>query len=387
MKKIFFASLASVILFSALASANDTHIGNTYPLLGRGMRPLGMGNAFLAMKGTDENAMFYNPAAIRDYSNELKINTGLIPVPAFAFNYGTINLVKDTFNFKDALDAETTDSGKIRAFNDFVNQHVGEFHDFEIHFPIIGMYNRYFSVSLISDDKLAISFRDRAFKNFEISSFNLNGVALGSAIGLFDETLEIGAVVKILYGIENARIITTNDILINNFDDFKWSNWKRGLGIGGDVGAKYSVPDFGIDFIDTIKPTLAVTYQNIGKTRFKFMQKNGGPEALPQSVSAGLGFHPIIGPVETSILVDFRELNIREDFIMKLNAGVEARFPERIGLKTALRAGVNQGYPTVGGSLDVWKLRWDVAYFGKELGQYTREKCGYRIGTGIMWTF
>lgn len=385
MKKIIF-SLIAIALLSSAAFANDTNIPNLYPSLGRSMRALGMGNAFLTMKGSDESAMFYNPAAIHDYSNEVMINTGIIP-PSFAFNYGTINLIRDTFNFKDNLNQQTTDSGKIDSFNTFINKHIGEFHDLEVNAPLFGMYNRYFAVSIINDDRFGISFRNRAFPNFEIRATGLAGVQAGSAIGLFNDSLELGAAVKVLYGVERARVISTNDILINNFDDFKWSNWSRGLGVGGDVGAKYLVPDFGSDFLDSLKLTLAASYQNIGKTKFRWMKKNGGPDPLPQSVSAGIGVHPLLGPVETSIMVDIREINIKQDFLMRLNAGVEARFPERAGLRTALRAGCNQGYPTVGGSLGVWKFRWDVAYFGKELGQYTREKGGYRIASGFMWTF
>lgn len=387
MKKILLVIGAVALLFPSIVFAEKTHVSDTYPLLMRGVRPIGMGNAFLAMKGTDQNTLFYNPAAIRDYGNDTKWITGLLPVPGFEFNYGTINLIRDVFDFKDDLDKETTDSGKVGVFRTFINKHVGEFHDLALHTPLIGAYNRYFSASLILDSKTDISFRNRAFPNFEIKASNLAGMAFGSAYGFLNDSLEVGAAVKVLYGVANEQIITTSDILINNMDDFKWSNWKRGLGIGFDIGVKYEIYDFGQDWIDTLKPTIAVTYQNVGKTRFIAMKKNGGPDSLPQSVSAGIGVHPIIGPIETSILVDIREINVKKDFLMKLNAGVEARFHERLGLKPALRAGCNQGYAAFGGGLEIWKLTWNVAYFARELGENTREKAAWRIANEFIWKF
>jgi len=385
MKRLFIAFGLLLTLLPELASAQVTHFGLNYPLVGRGVRPLGMGNAFLTMKGTDQNTIFYNPAAIADYSNEVTLFTE-IP-PGFEFNYGTINLIRDVFNFKDDLDKQTTDSGKTDVFRNFVNSHMGEFHDIGIHFPIIGAYNRYFYATLINDDQFAISFRNRAFPNFEIRSYNVAGVQVGSAYKFLEDTLSVGAAVKGLYGVANDAIVTTNDILINNFDDFKWNNWKRGLGVGFDLGVKYDIPDFGMDWLDTIRPSVAVTYQNIGNTKFRWMKKNGGPDDLPQSVSAGMGIYPTLGAVKTALLVDIREINVREDFLLKLNAGAEAIFPSVFLFKPSLRAGVNQGYPTVGGGLEIGFFTWNLAFFGKEMGQYTREKAGYRLASEFVWSF
>lgn len=369
-----------------IVRAEKTNIANTYPILGRGVRPLGMGNAFLTMKGSDENILFYNPAAIADLSNDTKFTTGLLP-PSFEINYEVIQLTLDIFDFKDDLDVAATDSAKIDVFQTFVDQHIGSFYSMETRAPIIGVYNKYFAVSLISDSKLGVSFRNRAFPNFEIRATSLAGLAFGTAYGFFEDSLDVGVAAKVLYGAENEQIVTTNEILAQTLDDFKWENWKRGLAVGADIGVKYEIYDFGQNWIDTLHPTVAVAYQNIGKTRFIAMKKNGGPEDLPQSVSAGIGIHPKIGEIETSVLVDFREINVKQDFLMKLNVGAEARFPQRMGLRPSIRGGMNQGYPTVGAGLEIWKLVWNVAFFGKEVGEVTRQKAGYRIANEFTWRF
>ncbi len=386
MKKIYLLALFLMAVAPLTAFAEPTTIGSEFPTLGRGVRPLGMGNAFLTMKGTDANVLFYNPASISDFGNEIEWTTGFIP-PQLDLNVKAIQLIKDVVNFKKDLNKQNTDSARIDTFNNFVNSHAGNFYGLDVTMPMIGAHNRYFAASLITDSRFDISFRNRAFPNFEIRSRNLAGVALGTALPLFDDTLSIGVSAKVLYGVENEQIITSGDILNNNFDEFKWGNWKRGLAIGADVGAKYQIPDFGQDWIDTLQPTVAVSYQNIGQTRFYFMKKNGGPTNLPQDVSAGFGIHPIIGFVETSFMFDFRELNMNEDFWLKLNFGAEARFPKRLGMRPAIRAGVHQGYPAVGAGLEAGPFIWNVAFYGMELGQYTRQKASYRIANEFSWRF
>ncbi|MBI2092668.1 MAG: hypothetical protein HYY43_06975 [Deltaproteobacteria bacterium] len=384
--KIFLALLlASVFVSESTVLAEKTHIGNTYPSLGRGIRPLGMGNAFLTMKGDDENTIFYNPAAIRDYSNDTRFITNL-PVPVVEINWSVIQLTKDLFDFAGDIDDAGSDSATIDTFQTFVDNHTGKFYSLEARTNLIGAYNRYFYVTVPYDSKLGVSFRQSFVPNFEIKSTGLAGVVVGSGYGFFEDTLTIGAAVKTLYGVENEQIITTSDILASSLDEFKWNGWKRGIGIGGDVGVKYEIYDFGQDWIDTLRPTVAVTYQNIGDTKFRLMKKNGAPDKLPQSVSAGIGFFPVFGDVHTALLVDVREINIKEDFLMKLNAGAEAKFPLIIG-KPAIRGGLNQGYPTGGVGFEIGKLVWNMAFFGKEVGETTRQKGGYRLANEFTWRF
>jgi len=385
MKKIILLALLAVSL-PFLVMAEPTSIPDTSPAIGRSVRYLGMGNSSLSMKGYDVNAPYYNPAAIRDYSYEVTWSSALLPVPPFELSYSAIRLIKDVFDFKDDLDKATGSSAKIDVFNNFVNQHIGSFNELEVRIPIVAAFNRYFYAGVISDNDLGISFRNRAFPNFEIKAKGYSGMALGTAYAFFEDRLELGLLAKIIYGIENEQVITSADILQNNFDDFKWSNWKRGLGVGFDAGAKFEIYDFGVDILDTLKPTIGVTYQDIGNTKFRWMKKNGGPTKIGQTVSAGIGIHPTFGLVETSLLVDIRDINVKEDFLLRLNAGAEVRFPA-VPLTPSVRAGVNQGYPAVGVGIKVWKLLWNAAFYGKELGEYTREKGGYRVANEFVWQF
>ncbi len=390
MKKIIVLAVLICLAASSLLAAplpqEKTHFTNTTPTLYRGVRPLGMGNAFLAMKGSDPYAIYYNPAAIWDYKNNITWSTGLLPFPPTEMSYSTIGLISDISNFKDDLDAAAGTSAKIDVFNDFINKHIGEFNETELRLPVIAAFSKYFYVGAIVEGESALSFRNRAFTNFELKSTVYGGLTLGSAYGLFDDLLELGVAVNVLYALQNERVITTGDILANNFDDYKLDNWSRGLGIGADVGVKFQIPDFGVDIIDTLKPTLAVTYQNIGNTKFRWMKHNGAPESIQQSVSAGIGISPLIGVMETNVLVDFREINVREDFLLKLNAGAEVKFPFVWGTPS-FRVGANQGYPAFGAGIKLWKMTWNAAYYGRELGQYTRAKCGWRLANEFIWNF
>lgn len=392
MVKIKFRYLIILGLMLSLAApeaiAEDTNISDTFPSIGRGVRPLGMGNAFLSMKVQDENALFYNPATIRNFSNETKFTTGFLPAPVFEINFEVITLVQDILDFSDDLDNSSSDSGDVSTFEDFVDQSIGKFYSSEIRIPIFGVYNKFFALSVISDNKLGVSFRNRAFPNFELMAKSYSGIAVGGAYGVLCDTLTFGLAMKFLYAIENQQVITISDILTDALGQFGWSDWKRGLGIGVDLGVWYQFPDFDIGILDELQPTIAITYQDIGHTRFPLMNTSAGrPEHIPQSISLGFGVHPTFGPVDMSFLVDFRELNRDSDFLMKLNIGVEARFPKRYGFKPSVRVGLNQGYPTVGAGIEIWKLVWNVAFFGKEVGESTYSKGGYRFANEFTWRF
>lgn len=386
-KRALLIAIALITMLPATLLAEVTSIGNKFPSIGRSVRPLGMGNSFLTMKGTDLSPIFYNPAAIADYGNEITWVTGM-PIPQIQLGYDAIQLTRDVFNFKDDINKATTDAQKTALLDNFVNSHSGKLYGLDIFLPVIGAYNRYFSAAVIVNGQLDISFRNTSTVNFEISSKNYSGLVLGTAIPLLDDSLKIGVAGKVLYGVENQQTITNNSIINNNMHEFEWKNWKRGLGVGVDAGVKYEIYDFGQDWIDTLKPTVAATWQNINQTRWIAMKKNGGPSNLPQDISAGFGIHPTLGPVESSFDVDIREINRSQDFLMRLHAGAEFRLPARYMLSPSIRVGCNQGYPAVGVGLNIGQtFIWNVAFYGEEAGVSSRQKGVYRLANEFTWSF
>ena len=378
---IIILTLLIVFILPAVSSARQTRIGDAYPQLGRGTRPLGMGNAFLTMPGTDENSIFYNAAAINDYSMDFKFR---ILSPQVSMNYGSITVLKDTLNLNDDLSKSTTDAQKIGYFQGFVNKHSGSFNNGNVTLPIVTMMQKLITCSLIVDARQTISFRNREFPNFEVRSRNDAGLIIGSAYSLLMDDLQFGLAVKFIERIMFDKIITSNDIIANKdlSDIFKWKNWPKGFGVGVDVGAKYHLKDLGPDFFYFFDPVIAVTYQDIGNTRF-----TGKVDNTPQSVNAGIGIHPGFGDYRLAFEIAFSEVNQRIDILNKFHAGAELTFPKVIGTNFAIRAGCNQGYPAGGFTAD-WKYaKLEFAFYGEEDAEYTHQKANYVMDLNLSFGF
>src|SRR3990167_9833574 len=97
-------SLISLLGISETVFAEDTGIGTEFPTVMRETRPFGMGNAFLAMPGTDYNAQFYNPAAINDYEKKHHM---LFLNPGAEANTGLYGSVKDVLDLNDDLKGQS----------------------------------------------------------------------------------------------------------------------------------------------------------------------------------------------------------------------------------------------------------------------------------------
>lgn len=368
------------ILFSISAFAfESTNIPDRFPSIGRTTRPLGMGNAYLTMPGKNAGNFYYNPASINDYEKNFSFE---IFSPQIDFSTATIGLIKDLRDLQDNLDG-ATDSGKVTVFDNFFNNHIGEFHSLSLWSPLFSMWNKNMFIGTVTDAKVDISFRNKAFPNFEIRTEDVAGLAGGTAFSFLEESLQVGIGVKFLYKLAFSEIITTADALAPNFGDkFGFAQWKKGFGFGADLGATYHIPDFGSKTLEFLKPTTSLVYQDIGHTRF-----SGGAPKTPQSVSAGFGLHPEFELMDLSLLVDFREIMRNMDLIAKLHGGLEARFFKKSWIRPSLRVGANQGYPAFGGGLEIGFVDVQVAYFAEEMGTVSRQKGNYRLaGTlGFNW--
>lgn len=387
--KAILSPITVLTLISLTALAGETNIGNEYPSLARGTRPLGMGNAFLTMKGTDDNAIFYNPAAINDFDNE--IHYSFLVNPTIEMSQSIYSLIKDTFNLNDDLNDATTDAQLTQIFKDYVNKRIGEFHSININYPVAALRHHYFYVATLVDSRTTFSLRNRVLPNFEFKTRNDGGIIVGGAYGFLFDDLQVGIALKFLYRIGMEEIVTVNKILVDNLSSLiGFDSWKRGFGVGIDLGVKYRLPVEDIDTLDSLNPTIAITYQDIGNTRF-----TGGAPSTPQSISAGLGIHPVLGDllpalgnIEASLVVDFREINQEKDILNKFHLGTEVRFPTLVKfIKPSIRLGCNQGYLATGFGIQfiVWRYQpiINFAYYGEESGKYGHRGANYRLAAEI----
>ncbi len=350
-----------LMVCSGIVQARETSVPDRYPSEARSIRALGMGNALMTMHGTHTDDMFYNPAMLNDLPHTWKFSAFGNDV---GFNTKLIKTVKDVFTLSKDLKDATTDSGKIGVFTTFFNKHVGQFNSVDYALNLFSMGRHGWGFSVLANSETTISLRNQQFPNFELRSKNDGVVAVGKSFGLLYDDLVVGALAKGIYRLEVDKIVTTGDILGNSLGSLiGYKQWGKTFGVSGDLGARYEIPMW------AIRPTVAVTYQDIGgKQFFKSTVDN-----IRQSVNAAIGIHPDFGGGwGLSVEAGASALNQRRDFLTRIHAGAELRTPQFAATRLAVRAGTNEGYLTAGFSLEWPVASLDFAYYSEEIGMTKR---------------
>ncbi|MDO8461950.1 MAG: hypothetical protein Q7S98_03705 [Deltaproteobacteria bacterium] len=390
MKKIISFSvvvLALGFLSADLLAQPLTTISKENPSTYRGTRQLGMGNAGIALSaetpnGRDEGQWFYNPASINDYDDK-EVRYSLLGIQG-EISIDAAQLVQDVIGLKNDINDVSTTKGKIDLFNTFVTARTGNFETVNVRLIPVMANHKWFSAGMILDSRTTISFRNAAFTNFEAFSRSDGGGFVGGAYAFFDDQLQVGLNLKVLHRLEISKVVTVGDILTSNDLGVTLG---RGTGVGGDLGLKGKIPTFDTKVLEVLKPTVALVWQDVGNTRFTGKDTTD----TEQSISTGFALHPTIPLGEEGLgshfAVDFRELNQSSTFMKKLNIGYEVEMPKWGFFHSAVRAGANQGYWTVGATADLKYGKLEVATYGQELGFATREKESRRYAMNLIFGF
>ncbi len=319
------------------------------PNLFRGVRPLGMGGAFITLSN-DENAMFYNPAGLNDVSGFGGV--GLInPL-------GEISKNSDKL-YKDLKDLDTNDEAAV---TDFLSKMVGEHQHIRVAaLPNVYMHN--FAIGVLGQGTLDMEIRNRA-NPVAIADIKLDyGLLVSGAYSFFDQRLQIGATGKYIQRDGINHVYTVQEIAANNFDPLHQREKKSDFAF--DLGAKYN-------FKNMLKPSLAVVVQNITDLDFKELGK------IPQEVNVGASINPDFWILKTTLAVEVDDVTknaeVDQDLAKRVHLGAEIRFP----MILSLRAGLNGGYPTAGVGLNFWLLRIDAATYAEEIGAYAGQRSDRR---------
>ena len=130
-------------------------------------------------------------------------------------------------------------------------------------------------------------------------------------------------------------------------------------GYAFDVGANLSFPG-------ALKPTISFSWRDMGNTSFTPDDGKTAPSDVKQEQIIGLGLNFESTLMDIKPAIDYRFLNDSNIQLgKKLNMGVELSMP-----LIDIRAGLHQGYYTLGTSFDLWMFRVDAATYGVELGEY-----------------
>lgn len=339
--------IASLFIIFYMASAKT--YGEEFPYLYRGVRPLGMGNAFTAV-ADDGNALFYNPAGL----NEINGFGGMeILNPLIEFSKVGLDAYSD---FKDI------DSNNVQEVTNLLGKYIGERFSLRTAlFPHVIFHN--FGIGLLTQASISGEVRNRVNPQINIKENVDIGGLVGGSYAFREGRIQVGAGLKFVQRQSFVRTYYATDIAAQSFDpadDFS-NNKKTGTGISGDIGVK-------INTLWPLKPTFGFVLMNIGDLDF------GEAGSIPQQLNAGVAIHHDVWILKNTLAFDIVDItkNIpgESNFYKRLHMGLEIKLPYFL----SFRAGVNQGYSTFGTTLDLWLVKLDYAFYREELGVVAGQK-------------
>lgn len=157
-------------------------------------------------------------------------------------------------------------------------------------------------------------------------------------------------------------------------DDFN----QRGTAYGIDLALMYSTPKDA-----PLRITAVSTWQDIGSTAFLIDSgAASAPERIQDNLSLGVGTIMDLPGLDFKTGIEYRHINMQgEQLGKKLHIGTELGLP-----LIDLRAGLNQGYPTLGIGMNLFLFRLDVASYSEEVGAYPGQTPSQRIDASLSFS-
>jgi hypothetical protein len=330
-----------------------------------GIRPLAMGNAFVAV-ADDYNALFYNPAGLA----RLKTWDGELLNPAVEVSANTVAALEDVSKLASGSGGDTD------AVLDFLEKNTGKTHHFSLgltpHLVFPG-----FGFALGLDVSSTMAVHRQISTNVQFGPRLIAPFAF--AMNFLEDRLSVGAGIKIV-----AQGGVDREFSINDIEAFSSKKNKEGTdGTGAaaeDTGPKlddyveggFGVGgDFGLLFtpIKTMQPTLGLSVTDVGGTPFTKMDVGGDalgtPRARLPSVNTGFSMIPWqTGGMFLRTSVDAHAINQPVHYSKKLNFGTEWGFGDIIKVE----AGLHQGELSGGFEFDVFLFTMRFGTYAEQLG-------------------
>lgn len=355
-RRIQFCIYALLILFSSVRPL----FAGELPTLHRGIRPLGMGGAFITLSD-DENAMFSNPAGLNDVEG---FGGAEIINPMVEVSESSLDLYKDLADIDQDNTSEVTD---------LLNRFIGEHQHLRTSlFPNVVFHN--FGIGVLGQASLDAEIRNRANPVVNIDAKVDIGLLVSGAYAFYDKALQVGVTGKYIQRRGIVKPFTAVDIASDNFDPLADVDESKN-DIAFDLGAKVNLD------MPVIKPTFAIVLQNI--TDLDFDQLG----ILPQQLNVGVSINPDLWILHTTFALEVdditKEAGTDDDMYKRVHLGAELRFPAIL----AVRAGFNQGYWTAGATVDFWLLKLSYATYAEEVGAFAGQRDDRRHVAQIVLGF
>ena len=344
MKRHLFLLLIFFMMFSSTICAREL------PYIYKGIRPMGMGGAFVALSD-DGNALFYNPAGLSDVTS------------AQSSSILTLELESNTKAYDMFQDAADIDFDNEAETGSFLRKYIGDTgHSALSVFPHHIRPN--FAFGVIGTAKANLQPRDYQYPRLLIDVVEDAAVCVGYAQPVLDGSFLVGFSAKYLFRKSIYDEYTVSDITSDGFKDRVKDDFENGSGALLDIGVIYKIGSYqAADLPATIQ---------IGMSANNLIGSNlGDAEDLDPHVDLGVSTQ--IGEKLTVALdyVDlFGQMGDDDDSGKRIHLGLEYFMTDAI----ALRAGLNQGYPTFGFGFKTKKVQLDLLSYAEEIGAYAGQR-------------
>lgn len=366
-----------MLVISTSSFANEgvhTRIHNQY----QSLRALGMGNAYTAV-ASDYAGLMYNPASLARRDSG-QINMSL----QAGFSTKFMDFSQDADKASKDADAAATDTDKFNIYSDFLTKYLGE--SFMLRMNLFeGFWVRpNWGVAVIPLDftleykihnQLAPALNTRAIVDTTIA------YGYGKDLkGLVPGRLSWGVTGKFINrGYANKQIGALD--LASGAEVFRDEDLRDGYTVDADLGLLYT-PEISstglLAPLSLAKPTFSLVLRNVLDMGFEqsFNLFNEteveAPEKLHRTLDVGSKFEfPSLWIFGGRFAFDVKNI-MHPNFSMRrgLHAGAEFDWTVSSWWKGHYRAGLNQGYPTLGVSALLFVFNLDLAMYGEDVGTF-----------------
>jgi len=357
MKKLLLtASIIISIISSSVVSAEE------YPYIYKGIRPMGMGGAFVAISD-DANALFYNPAGLSSIE-EKKVT--LLPVE--------VELSDGGYDaYKDALDVETENAQETSAF---LREYIGKYYHSAV--AVFPNYTRpHFAFGIFGTGKTNFISRDYQYPKLKVDSVGDAGAALGYAHSFLNDKLSFGASGKFVSRKSLEKEYTLPEITTEDFSDKVEDDALDGNGVLVDLGVIYRFDDVAAGE-GTLKFQAGMSINNLVGSSM------GDAKDLPEHVDLGVAVKYDLLTLAIDYIDILQNFEQDDDVSKRIRVGAEYLMLKKL---IAVRGGFYQGYPTYGFSLNSKYAQLDLLSYAEEMGTYVGQQKNRRYTFRCAFTF
>ena len=341
---IKFAALFS-LLFLLQPSAQAVLLEGQ-PSLIRQPTTMAMGGASIGLADT-EYALFNNPAGLAGQEDRKFHVIGL-----------GLEASGDTYTaFKTSVDA-------FKHFStDSLNQLMGM--DIALRGDAMTLVQLpHFAIAYIVDGQGSIEQFDPANPTFKVGDMITHGVQAGMGWSFSEgkhatDEFRVGVAGKALWRKGGFYNVSTTGFLSATANGKAFIDnliGDYGAGFGADAGFQY------VNHLDQVtQVSVGASITDIANTKFSSPQA----EAIPMNIGFGLGFKRDLDFFKLKFDVDLQNLNQEGSLATKFHVGADVGIP-----LFDFYAGLNQLYPTLGVSCDIWILKVTATTYAEELGMY-----------------